>query len=104
MLKASEPDVHLPDAAPGIERLLEEAEREQQLRDAIGQLPPRCRKMVQMLFFEHPARPYAEVARELGLAEGSIGFVRGRCLDKLRKLIEQSEAVPASKAREEEVR
>ena len=34
-----------------------------------------------MLFFETPARPYQEVARRLGLAAGSIGFIRGRCLD-----------------------
>jgi DNA-directed RNA polymerase specialized sigma24 family protein len=38
-----------------------------------------------MLFFEEPARPYQDVARELGIATGSIGFIRQRCLDRLRK-------------------
>ena len=42
-----------------------------------------------MLFYEQPARPYADIARSLGLAEGSIGFIRGRCLGKLRKLLEE---------------
>jgi DNA-directed RNA polymerase specialized sigma24 family protein len=42
-----------------------------------------------MLFFETPARPYQEVARELGIATGSIGFIRGRCLKKLRQALEQ---------------
>jgi DNA-directed RNA polymerase specialized sigma24 family protein len=32
--------------------------------------------------------PYAEVATRLGLAEGSIGFIRGRCLKKLRQTLE----------------
>lgn len=63
---------------------LKEAEQEQVLRVAMAGLPPRCRKLVHMLFFEVPALPYAEVARKLGLAPGSIGFIRGRCLQKLR--------------------
>jgi len=79
-------DPQLADSAPGVEQLQQEAEREQLLRDSVSRLPPRCQKMIHMLFFEHPPRPYSEVARELGLAEGSIGFIRGRCLDKLRKL------------------
>jgi hypothetical protein len=42
------------------------------------------------LFFEQPPLPYTEVARRLGLATGSIGFIRGRCLDRLRKLLVES--------------
>jgi len=67
-----------------------EIEREQKLREALLELSPRCREMVQMLFFEQPARPYKEVAERLGLAEGSIGFIRGRCLDKLRAALEKT--------------
>jgi hypothetical protein len=37
-----------------------------------------------MLFFETPSRPYLEIARTLNLARGSIGFIRGRCLERLR--------------------
>ncbi len=36
-----------------------------------------------------PARPYQEVAKELGIATGSIGFIRGRCLDRLKKQLEK---------------
>jgi RNA polymerase sigma factor (sigma-70 family) len=67
------------------EDILREAEDEQNLRQAIAQLPPRCRELVQMLFYDEPARPYQEIAATLGLALGSIGFIRQRCLDKLRK-------------------
>ncbi|HYU46741.1 MAG TPA: sigma-70 family RNA polymerase sigma factor [Terriglobales bacterium] len=65
--------------------LLEEVEQEQMVREAIRQLPPRCAEMVRLLFYEHPPLPYAEVARRLGLATGSIGFIRGRCLKRLEK-------------------
>ena len=55
------------------------------VRDAILTLPPRCGRMVHMLFFDEPARPYQEIAASLGIAVGSIGFIRQRCLERLRK-------------------
>jgi RNA polymerase sigma factor (sigma-70 family) len=67
----------------------EHEERQQLLRDTVEQLPERCRRMVQMLFYRDPPVAYAEVARQLGLAEGSIGFIRGRCLDRLRTVLQQ---------------
>jgi RNA polymerase sigma factor (sigma-70 family) len=66
------------------EQILREAQDEQTLRQVIAELPDRCQKLIRMLFFEEPARPYDEVARTLGIATGSIGFIRQRCLDKLR--------------------
>ncbi len=92
LLQSTAVDPQLPDASPGVEKLMEDAEREQKLRDSVRLLPRRCQKMVEMLFFQHPPQPYADVARELGLAEGSIGFIRGRCLEKLRKLLQQGDA------------
>jgi len=68
-----------------MEGILREAEEEQKLRDALSALAPRCRQLVEMLFFEEPARPYKDVAASLGIATGSIGFIRQRCLERLRK-------------------
>jgi RNA polymerase sigma factor (sigma-70 family) len=68
--------------------MLVQLEKEQMVRDAISELSPRCEQMIRMLFFETPARPYEEVAKELGLATGSIGFIRGRCLGKLKQQLE----------------
>jgi RNA polymerase sigma factor (sigma-70 family) len=82
-------DVSLVDKAPNAAAIHAVAEREQEIRQAIQRLPPRCRRLVGMLFFEQPPRPYSEVARDLGLAEGSIGFIRGRCLSKLRQMLEE---------------
>lgn len=68
--------------------LVAEVEQEQAVRNAIAALSERCRRMVQMLFYEDPPRSYDEVARELNLSKGSIGFIRGRCLEKMRKELE----------------
>lgn len=76
--------------SPGGHEMVEEAEREQIVRDAISQLRPRCQEMIRLLFFEQPPPPYAEVAQRLGLATGSIGFIRGRCLQRLQRILQES--------------
>jgi RNA polymerase sigma factor (sigma-70 family) len=72
------------------EALAQELERAQVLRNAITHLPQRCAELIRMLFFAVPARPYEEVARQLSLSTGSIGFIRGRCLDRLRRELEKA--------------
>jgi RNA polymerase sigma factor (sigma-70 family) len=69
--------------------LIAQLEREQMLRNVMSELPQRCESMIRMLFFETPPRAYNTIAAELGLATGSIGFIRGRCLAKLRKALER---------------
>ena len=49
----------------------------------IEQLPERCRTLLRVIAFAD--RPdYAELAKALGMPQGSIGPTRGRCLAKLR--------------------
>ncbi|HEV7501982.1 MAG TPA: sigma-70 family RNA polymerase sigma factor [Vicinamibacteria bacterium] len=79
----------LVDEKPLADEVLARLKEEQVLRDALHVLPPRCRQLVEMLFFEIPARPYQEIAATLGLAAGSIGFIRGRCLTRLRRELEK---------------
>ncbi|HJX84664.1 MAG TPA: sigma-70 family RNA polymerase sigma factor [Candidatus Angelobacter sp.] len=67
---------------------LHEINQEQALRNAVANLSPRCQNLVRMLFYESPSRPYTEIASRLGLAVGSIGFIRGRCLGKLRQALD----------------
>lgn len=71
------------------EAMIYEIQREQNVREAMFKLPNRCNQIVNMLFFEDPPRAYDEVAKELGVATGSIGFLRGRCLKKMRQLLEE---------------
>lgn len=76
--------------APGCAAFVEELEREQIVREAVATLPDRCREMIRLLFYEDPPLPYRELAGRLGLATGSIGFIRGRCLKRLQKLVENT--------------
>ena len=71
------------------EHLLAQLEQEQILRDAIAELPEKCERMVRLLFFEIPPRPYEDIAEELGMATGSIGAIRGRCLAYLKKQLKK---------------
>jgi RNA polymerase sigma factor (sigma-70 family) len=80
-------DIPMPSKAP--DTLLLEIEREQILREALPQITPRCGALIRMLFFDTPAVPYEQVAKNLRLAKGSIGFIRMRCLRQLRRLLEQ---------------
>jgi RNA polymerase sigma factor (sigma-70 family) len=77
------------DSQPTFVEWKEQVEREQMLRDAMLELPERCREMMRLLFYQQPPLPYKDVAARLGLAEGSIGFIRGRCLSKLRATLER---------------
>jgi len=77
-------------ATPAIaENLVQQTQEEQMLREAMAMLTPQCRRLVELLFFETPSRPYTEVAADLGLAVGSIGFTRQQCLERLRVQLEQ---------------
>jgi RNA polymerase sigma factor (sigma-70 family) len=67
--------------------VLDAAADERMLKQATGRLSPRCQEMIQLLFYTEPPLPYKEVASRLGLAVGSIGFIRGRCLDHLAKTL-----------------
>ena len=57
---------------------------------AVERLSERCQALLRIVAFEH--RPdYSEIAADLGMPVGSIGPTRGRCLQKLRALIENGE-------------
>jgi DNA-directed RNA polymerase specialized sigma24 family protein len=83
----SEAEADVPDQRALIAEMREQLEREEMLRQATAQLPSRCQEIIQLLFYNDPPLAYADLARHLGLAEGSIGFIRGRCLQRLRKLL-----------------
>jgi RNA polymerase sigma factor (sigma-70 family) len=64
------------------------AEREEWLRLTMQQLSGRCRQLIQRLFLQDERSSYEEMAQELGISKDSIGSVRQRCLEQLRKLLE----------------
>jgi RNA polymerase sigma factor (sigma-70 family) len=72
----------LADSAAPDENLLR-TERQQALRDGLGQLPARCRELLSLLVADPPSS-YREIAARLGMPIGSIGPSQARCLHKLR--------------------
>jgi len=85
----AEPDLPVPETPAIAETLVQQTQEEQMLREAIGNLTPQCRRLVELLFFETPPRPYTEVAADLGLAIGSIGFTRQKCIERLRRNLDE---------------
>jgi RNA polymerase sigma factor (sigma-70 family) len=77
----------VPDPGPGPgERLLDD-ERDQVLWQHFQRLPERCRTLLRIV--AHVARPdYSAVAEALEMPIGSIGPTRGRCLAKLREMLQ----------------
>lgn len=63
------------------------AERQRDVWQAVHRLPQRCQELLRVVAFSH--RPdYDAVATALGMPRGSIGPTRGRCLAKLRTLLD----------------
>ena len=62
---------------------------DERLWGAVERLPERCQALLRIVAFEH--RPdYTTIAADLGMPVGSIGPTRGRCLQKLRTMIEKN--------------
>ena len=77
--------VHEP---PVDERLLAD-EQAETVRDALSRLPSKWQRLLEMLMADPPVS-YADISDELGLPVGSIGPTRGRCLARMRVLLQAS--------------
>jgi RNA polymerase sigma factor (sigma-70 family) len=77
----------LADEAAGPEETLEYWQQVASVREALDQLDRRCRELLLLLFGEEDVA-YDEVARRLGMPQGSIGPTRARCLGKLKRALE----------------
>ena len=62
-------------------------ERAQWVREAIHGLPPRCRELLWMLYFEQETPDYEAASRAFGIPLGSIGPTRMRCLEHLLRVL-----------------
>jgi len=59
------------------------------LRRALSDLDERCRRMIQKLDLADPPVSYRDVAEAEGLKPSSVGPIRRRCLNRLRKIIDK---------------
>lgn len=70
------------------DQLLIHSEQRRLVQQGLAMLDPRCADLLRMLFCQLPTPTYSEIARALGISEGSIGPTRARCLHKLRQILE----------------
>ena len=68
------------------EPVLERAERDGALWQAVARMPERCQRLLRVVAFADHA-DYAALSVQLSMPVGSIGPTRGRCLAKLRTLL-----------------
>jgi RNA polymerase sigma factor (sigma-70 family) len=71
------------------DELVHQLEREQIVREVLNEQSVDCRQLINLLFFQNPPLSYEDAAQALGLAKGSIGATRIRCLEKLRHLLDK---------------
>lgn len=81
----------LAEASPGPEQALLAGEERSVVRRHFEALPERCRTLLRAIAFTDKP-DYASVAEALGMPIGSIGPTRGRCLAKLRLLLDSDPA------------
>lgn len=84
------PDENLPESAsvaPDPSQELELTERQYYLEAGLARLDPRCRRLLQALFYETDETTYVGLANELKLSINAIGPLRKRCLARLRELL-----------------
>lgn len=59
------------------------------LNEGLNDLDGRCRELLLSLYFAPGPLTYADVAGKLGIAVGSVGPLRARCLQKLRHRLKE---------------
>jgi RNA polymerase sigma factor (sigma-70 family) len=77
----------LADDSPLPDELLESLQRQDAVRRAVARLDERSRRFVELVFLQDEPLAYEDIAARLGIAVGSIGPTRARCLAKLKALL-----------------
>jgi RNA polymerase sigma factor (sigma-70 family) len=79
----------IPDQSVLPDEALITLEEQHRIRTVVANLDERCRKLIELLFYQESALAYSEIAKALHIAEGSIGPTRARCLGKMLSLLER---------------
>jgi RNA polymerase sigma factor for flagellar operon FliA len=82
---ASLPAVLVPSEPPSPDRVYEETEVRDRMRAAIGQLPPRERRIVSLYYF-HDAT-MKQIGDAIGVNESRVSQLHARAIDRLRRIL-----------------
>ncbi len=69
---------------------VERLEEQHLIRAAIASLDERCRRLLTLLFYRPTPPAYDEIAATLDMPAGSLGPTRARCLQKMRRQLEET--------------
>lgn len=75
------------DPSDTVEEIRIQSQEQQTVREAVDQLPERCRKLVEMLYFDTRDPSYEVIAQTMQMPVASVGPTRARCLEKLRTVL-----------------
>lgn len=78
-------DVEDPSQIP--ERDAEQKVQQFKIRQGLKMLNAKCHDLLHALFYQADEREYKDIAESLGIAIGSIGPTRNRCLAKFKKIL-----------------
>ena len=67
------------------EEMIVQYEQQSAVRRALARLEDRCRQLLGFLYYTVEKPDYATIAEKIGIPVGSIGPIRARCLEKLRR-------------------
>ncbi len=76
--------------SPEISAQLEQIEAIQVMQQSLDQLGGTCQQLLTALFKSDPRPSYDQIAEQVGIARGSIGPTRARCLEKLARIFQQA--------------
>jgi RNA polymerase sigma factor (sigma-70 family) len=75
------------DPTENLEEIRLLTEKLQAVRDAVEQLPERCKSLIEILYLNQKQCSYDEIGQELGMPVPSIGPTRARCLEKMKGIL-----------------
>lgn len=81
------------DSLPDLDSRLLKDEQLGSVVEAFSELPDECRLLLRLLLADPPL-DYDEISELTGRPKGSIGPTRGRCLEKLRRIMERHAGAP----------
>ncbi len=83
-------EINPADSSPLQDEELETIELQGQLEIGLNLLESRCRELLYAMFFAPENKSYDDIAQDLGIAVNSIGPIRRRCLERLKKILEEN--------------
>ena len=92
---ASLPAVLVPSEPPSPDRVYEQTEVRERVREALAQLPPRERRIVSLYYFGEVTMK--QIGEEIGVNESRVSQLHARAIERLRKVLTAGQPVERPK-------